>query len=184
MDAHVLRWCGFFSQRGMCSRSSREPNLSLQNGHGRNVRGRPPARPATRLCAALIHSSESARLQCGHRSPRPADGGGPPRGLAAVRGIKHEASSTRITPFRERRRARTARRSGVPSSLQSETRISWDRLPPWAFHVYSNTNLGFVEDSGGHVFATREQPCGSPDEKENQQALSKVMRADPQPGAE
>ena len=34
------------------------------------------------------------------------------------------------------------------------------------------------------MFATREQPCGSPDEKENQQALSKVMRADPQPGAE
>ena len=162
MDAHVLRWCGFFSQRGMCSRSSREPNLSLQNGHGRNVRGRPPARPATRLCAALIHSSESARLQCGHRSPLPADGGGPPRGLAAVRGIKHEASSTRITPFRERRRARTARRSGVPSSLRSETRISWDRLPPWTFHGHYITNLRFVKDPGKIACSGRGNSRASP----------------------
>jgi hypothetical protein len=49
--------------------------------------------------------------------------------------------------------------------------------------LLTNTNLGFVEHSRGYVLATREQPCGSSDEKANQQALSKVMRADPQASA-
>jgi len=68
VDNYFGSECGFFSQRERWSRSSREPKVRLQKGQGRNMRGRPPERPATRLCAALIHSSESGLLQCGHCS--------------------------------------------------------------------------------------------------------------------
>ena len=69
VGAHrFVRFLGLLLHRAICSRSSRAPNSFLQNGQGRETCGRPPERPATRLCAALIHWSERPALQNGQCS--------------------------------------------------------------------------------------------------------------------
>ena len=118
-----LRFSALTLQCATCLRSSRALSFFRQKGHGRKTGGRPPDRPATRLCADLIHWSDSTLLQKGHSSEpfdAPCIGG---RHFAEL-GISCEGGSTGTArPLRRRRRG-SERRIAAPSSPKSRRRTS------------------------------------------------------------
>jgi hypothetical protein len=107
-----------------CWRSSRAPNSSLQNGQDRSIFGRPPERPATRLCADLIHWSDNVALQNGHRSQ-------PSRYCKEQRfaiDISREVSSRGTTRYSTRKTKGNERRTSAPSSPKSRKTASLIRI--------------------------------------------------------